>query len=210
MRSETASVQSVGGVEHAALWAYARSGHLDWPLQAAFRLMQMYLDYEPDDLDVTISELLVATSDSADPQLPPSVSEVLKLLRTRLGMDVAFVSQIADDRRTFMAVDQAADFAPLQVGMSDPVEESWCQRVVEGRLPERMDDAAPYIASGQAPDPGIPIGTHLSTPVRLSGGAVYGTLCCFSRGIQAGADIDRLRYTASLLAARLAPSPVAT
>lgn len=165
----------------------------------------MYLDYEPDDLDVKISELLVATSDSADPELPAAVPEVLKLLRTRLGMDVAFVSQIADDRRTFKAVDCAADFPLLEVGMSDPVEESWCQRVVEGRLPELMEDAASYVASGQAPDPGFPIGTHLSTPVRLSGGDVYGTLCCFSRGICADADIDRLRYTARLLAARLAP-----
>jgi len=180
------------------------------PQEPTFRLAPMYLDYEPDDLDVKISELLVATSDSADPELPAAVPEVLKLLRTRLGMDVAFVSQIANNRRTFMAVDHAPDFAPVQAGMSDPVEESWCQWVVEGRLPERMDDAAAYVASGQAPDPGIPIGTHLSTPVRLSGGAVYGTLCCFSRGIQAGADIDRLRYTASLLAARLAPDSVAT
>ncbi len=166
--------------------------------------MGMYLDYEPDDLDVTICELLVATSDSADPALPTAVPEVLKLLRTRLGMDVAFVSQIADGRRTFKAVDCAPDFPLLQVGMSDPVEESWCQRVVEGRLPELMEDAATYVASGQAPDPGFPIGTHLSTPVRLSGGTVYGTLCCFSRGVCADADIDRLRYTARLLADRLA------
>lgn len=165
----------------------------------------MLLDYDPDDLDVKISELLVATSDSADPELPAAVPEVLKLLRTRLGMDVAFVSQLTADHRTIMAVDSAPDFSPVEVGRSDPVEESWCQRVVEGRLPERMEDAAPYIASGKAPDPGFPIGTHLSTPVRLSGRAVYGTLCCFSRGVRADADIDRLRYTANLLAARLAP-----
>lgn len=170
----------------------------------------MFLDYHPDDLDVTISELLVATSDSADPELPAAVPEVLKLLRKRLGMDVAFVSQIADDRRTFMAVDSAPGFAPLQAGMSDPVEESWCQRVVEGRLPEVMADAAPYIASGAAPDPGFAIGTHLSTPVRLSDGAVYGTLCCFSRGVQAGADIERLRYTANLIAAKLSPPAART
>nr|WP_295786089.1 histidine kinase [Rhodoferax sp.] len=129
----------------------------------------MYLDYEPDDLDVKISELLVATSDSADPDLPAAVPEVLKLLRTRLGMDIAFVSQIAHGRRTLMAVDNAPGFTPIQAGMSDPVEESWCQRVVEGRLPERMGDATAYVASGQAPDPGFPIGTHLSAPVRLSG-----------------------------------------
>ncbi len=167
----------------------------------------MNLHYDPDDLDVTISELLVATCDAADPDLPAAVSEVLQLLRLRLGMDVAFVSQITEGRRIFKAVDSAPDFSPLQVGQSDPVEESWCQRVVEGRLPERMADAAAFVASGQAPDPGITIGTHLSTPVRLADGTVYGTLCCFSRGVRSDADIDRLRYTARLLAARLVPAP---
>ena len=65
----------------------------------------MFLDYNPDDLDVTISELLVATSDAADPDLPAAVPQVLKLLRTRLNMDVAFVSQITEGRRTIKAVD---------------------------------------------------------------------------------------------------------
>lgn len=167
----------------------------------------MFLDYNPDDLDVKISELLVATSDAADPELPAAVPQVLKLLRARLGMDVAFVSQIADDRRTIQAVDSAPGFAPLSPGMSDPAEESWCQRVVEGRLPEAIQDAAPYVASGAAPDPGFPIGTHLSTPVRLANGAVYGTLCCFSRDTHAEADIERLRYTANLLASKLTLAP---
>ncbi|MFY3385681.1 GAF domain-containing protein [Paracidovorax sp. MALMAid1276] len=167
----------------------------------------MFLDYNPDDLDVTITELLVATSDAADHELPAVVPAVLQMLRQRLGMDVAFVSQIADGRRTFMAVDSAPGFSPVEAGMSDPVEESWCQRVVEGRLPEKIGNAAPYVAAGKAPDPGFPIGTHLSTPVRLAGGQLYGTLCCFSRGVQADADADinRLRYTANLLAQKLSP-----
>ena len=163
-------------------------------------------DYNPDDLDVTISEMLVATSDSADPDLPTVVPTVLKLLRTRLGMDVAFVSQIANGRRTIEAVDSDPEFSPVQAGMSDPVEESWCQYVVEGRLPEKIEDAKPLVAAGKVPDPGFPIGTHLSTPVRLAGGEVYGTLCCFSRGVQPDADIERLRYTANLLAAKLSPA----
>lgn len=165
----------------------------------------MFLDYEPDDLDVTISELLVATSDSADPALPRAVPDVLKLLRAKLGMDVAFVSQFVDGQRLIQAADTDPGFAPVHAGTCDPVEQSWCQRVVEGRLPEKIIDAAPYVKSGQAPDPGFAIGTHLSTPVRLPGGRVYGTLCCFSRGVQPEADIERLRYTASLLAAKLKP-----
>lgn len=172
-----------------------------------FRLPGMrLLDYNPDDLDVTITELLVATSDSAAPELPDVVPAVLRLVRTRLGMDVAFVSQIANGRRIFEAVDSAPGFSPIHAGMSDPVEESWCQYVVEGRLPEKIENAKPLIAAGKVPDPGFSIGTHLSTPVRLPGGEVYGTLCCFSRSVLPNVDIERLRYTASLLAARLSPA----
>lgn len=163
----------------------------------------MFLDYNPDDLDVTISELLVATSDSADPELSAAIPQVLQLLRTRLGMDVAFVSQIVDGQRVIKAADSAADFTAVQTGMSDPVEQSWCQQVIEGRLPEAIQDARPLIAAGKLPDPGFPVGTHLSTPVRLPDGGVYGTLCCFSRGVQAEVDIGRLRYTADLLASKL-------
>lgn len=49
----------------------------------------------------------------------------------------------------------------------------------------------------------------LSTPVRLAGGKVYGTLCCcFSRGVQADADIGRLRYAANLLGEKLSAEAV--
>lgn len=162
----------------------------------------MYLDYKPDDVDVQVTELLVASSDQSDGELPSEVGNVLRLLRERMGMDVIFVSQIADGRRTFKAVDSTPGFDVLQPGMSDPVEETWCQQVVEGRLPEVMQDAGPCIESGQVPAPTFPIGTHLSTPVRLPDGSVYGTVCCFSfkPTDSQGADIKRLRYTASLLA----------
>lgn len=170
----------------------------------------MTLDYNPDDIDVKISELLIATSDSADPELPAAVPEVLRLIRSKLKMDVAFVSEITDGTRTFKAVDSIQGFTPhLEAGMSGPAEASWCQHVVEGRLPEVMRDAAPFVASGQAPDPGFAIGTHLSTPVRRADGSVYGTLCCFSRGVKADTDIDLLRRTAHVLAAKLGTPPAA-
>jgi len=115
--------------------------------------------------------------------------------------------------RKFKVVESRPECTIIKAGMSDPVEESWCQRVVDGRLPEMMVDARPFVATGQAPDPGFYIGTHLSTPVRLSDGSVYGTLCCFSgpptqRASAAEMDINRLRYTASLLATKLKPKLV--
>ncbi len=162
-----------------------------------------YLDYEPDDIDVSIAELLMATSDEADPLLHPKVQEALHILRDHLAMDVVFVSQISEGRRTFRVVDASPEFDFLQPGLSDPVEESWCQYVVDGRLPQLVQDAAPYLAAKAIPHTDLKIGTHLSTPVILRDGSVYGTLCCFSAGVKedvSQADLRRLQLTAQLLA----------
>jgi GAF domain-containing protein len=162
-----------------------------------------YLDYDPDDIDVRIAELLVATSDAADPLLHPKVAEALRLLRERMGMDVVFVSQFEQGRRIFRVVDSAPDKTVVKVGESDPLEESWCQHVVEGRLPQLVKDARPHVLAGTVPEPGIEIGTHLSVPVRMGNGRVYGTLCCFSQHVQPAVgdmDLRRLQIVAQLLA----------
>lgn len=167
------------------------------------RLPDMLYDQDKSDFEVEVSELLVATADDADDLVDQRVPPVLRLLRDRMKMDVVFVSAFRDGHRVFTHVDRAAEAPTLSVGAGDPLESSWCQRVVDGRLPELIPDAAPFIARGQAPDPGIPIGTHISTPIRLSGGGVYGTLCCFSAGVNPAVnqdDLRKLRYTAKLVA----------
>jgi hypothetical protein len=160
-------------------------------------------DYDPDDIDVRISELIVATHDAPDPLAHPKVGQALGILRESLNMDVVFVSQFKDSRRTFRVVDVGPGFTKVTAGHSDPVEESWCHHVAQGRLPEFIKDAQPRVASGELPRPGEPIGTHLSTPIRLGNGEVYGTLCCFSHGVVDSAselDLRRLRSAAKLLA----------
>lgn len=167
----------------------------------------MMLDYyNPDDLDVRVAELLVATVDGADDGVAPQVQEVLRLLREKLGMDVVFVSEFVDGLRRFRMVDRAPDAPPLEPGQADPLEESWCQRVVDGRVPEYVHDAAPLVAAGQAPDTGVPIGTHISAPIRSADGRAWGTLCCFAqqvRGEPRPEDLRRLKYSAQMLAAKL-------
>jgi hypothetical protein len=161
------------------------------------------LDYDPDDVDVRIAELLVATSDTADPLLHPKVPEALRLLREKLQMDVVFVSQFVDQRRQFRVVESAPHKTVVKAGQSDPLEETWCQHVVDGRMPQLVKDARPLVEAGTVPDPGMEIGTHLSTPVLLGNGSVYGTLCCFSQEVKAGVgerDLQRLQIVAKLLA----------
>ena len=172
----------------------------------------MFLEYDPDDIDVRIAELLVATSEATDPMLHPKVQEVLRILREALRMDVVFVSQFRDGRRTFKVVDNGPGKTVVVAGQSDPLEQTWCQHVVDGRIPEFVKDAGPLVASGELPRPRVPIGTHVSTPVLLKNGAVYGTLCCFSTTVKEDAsllDLRRLQITAKLLAQDLDATPAA-
>ena len=159
--------------------------------------------YEPDDIDVRIAELLMAIPDEAEPFEHPKVQEALHVLRTHLDMDVAFMSQFKHGRRTYRVVDSSVHHTAIQAGQSDPVEESWCLHVVEGRLPRLLRDAGPYVRSKAVPPTALQIGTHLSTPVVLRNGKIYGTLCCFSADVKPDVslkELARMRLTAQLLA----------
>ena len=158
---------------------------------------------DPADLDLRISELLVATADSSDPGIDEAVSDVLHRLRLQMRMDVVFVSEFENGQRVFRFVDAAAHAPRLHVGDSGPLESSFCQRVVDGRLAELVHDAA-RVSGLPATD--IPVGAHLSTPIRLTDGSVYGTLCCFSSAPNPQLqqrDLTQLRHCAALVARRV-------
>ncbi|MDB5744102.1 MAG: hypothetical protein JWR68_2417 [Polaromonas sp.] len=166
------------------------------------------LGYEPDDLTAKISGLLVVTADnSGDALIDNAVPEILKLLREGMSMDVAFVSEFVAGQRVFRHVDAAPEKAPIAVGGADPLERSWCQRVVDGRLPEYIPVVSADPASAEL-EKALPfrIGTHFSTPIVLKSGEIYGTLCCFSFFPQEAPnpiDLQRLKYTAQLTAIRI-------
>jgi GAF domain-containing protein len=164
-------------------------------------------DFDPQDLEVHIAELLVATADSADAELEAPLQDVLKLLRSNLDMDVVFVSEFVDGRRVFRQVEQGAHL--ITVGDSNELEASWCQRVVDGRLPQFIDDGATFQARDAALATPFPIGTHMSVPIVLRGGEIYGTLCCFSHHVNGRLnkkDLRTLSYTAQLAAERIQQS----
>jgi len=108
------------------------------------------------------------------------IGHVLRIVRKHLGMDVAFVSRFRAEDRVFEHVD-ADGAAPIQVGQTIPLHEGYCQKVVSGELPQLIPDTSTVPAALAIPaTQAIPIGSHLSVPVRLEEGEVYGTLCCFS------------------------------
>ncbi len=109
-----------------------------------------------------------------------SVDRILKAVRTHLGMDVAFAANVTSTQTVIRHADTAAR-APFKAGDSFPVDDGYCKRILDGRIPALIHDAAavPEVA-GLACTREMPIGAHLSVPLRLSDGSVYGTFCCFS------------------------------
>lgn len=65
-----------------------------------------------------------------------TLADALHSIRSHLGMEVAFISEFVDCRRVFRQVDSQLDPVPIRVGGSDALAESYCQRIIDGRLPE--------------------------------------------------------------------------
>ena len=168
--------------------------------------MNVFGQFDNKDVSVTVSELLVATADSSDALLDDSVEEVLHALRKQMNLDVVFVSEIVDGKRVFRFVNAGAGGLPLRAGESSPVEETFCQRILDGRMPELVHDVAALPASLDLPPTPVRIGAHLSTPIVLQDGRSYGTLCCFSASPNPALnekDLRTLRNCAVLVARKL-------
>lgn len=126
---------------------------------------------------MNLSELILSPGKPGSETLP----DLLSAIRQHLGMDVAFIAEFTGGKRVFRQVDPPTPDNPVQPGAGDPLEETFCQRVADGRLPELMQDASKNPVAAALPiTHTLPVGAHLSVPIRLSDGGVYGTFCCFS------------------------------
>ncbi|RYX95241.1 MAG: GAF domain-containing protein [Comamonadaceae bacterium] len=165
-----------------------------------------FFDYEPNDMTVRVSELLIATSDDSDQFIDAAVQEMLSLLRAKMQMDIVFVSEFSEGELVLKYLDSPVD-APVQRGQKFPLEETWCQRVVKGRLPPFIANCNEYFATAELlKKVPFPIGTFYSVPIVLANGSVYGTLCCLSYeplDTPDAKDLNRLKYTAQMTANRI-------
>lgn len=110
-----------------------------------------------------------------------TLTEALHSVRRHLRMEVAFIAEFREGRRVFRQIEGQHHSISLVVGEGDPLDDSYCQRIVDGRLPELIHDAREFQEALVLPATlAIPIGAHMSVPIRFSDGSLYGTFCCFS------------------------------
>jgi len=105
---------------------------------------------------------------------------MVRAVRTHLGMDVGFISEFGDQFRTFRVVDANGN-TPIEQGSSMPMDQGFCARVAAGHLPQLIPDTA-LVPAAESLSTGMdmPVGAHLSVPIQLKDGQVYGTFCCLS------------------------------
>ena len=112
---------------------------------------------------------------------PESLEDMLRDVREAFRMDVAFVSKFAADQLVFRKLEGDAESFGWQEGDSFPLDESYCKRVLEGRIPRVVPDAGREEATRDlrvTSEAGM--GSYCAVPLVLSDGRLYGTLCCVS------------------------------
>ena len=113
-------------------------------------------------------------SSEADEQ----IAQLLRTARRKLDLSVAFLSRIDETTRTMRVVESA--LPEVRAGYSGPRDSGFCLAVVEGRLPPVMPDVRDVPAAMALHPADLPqIRGHVSVPVVLSDGTVYGTFCTF-------------------------------
>lgn len=129
------------------------------------------------------------------------------MARTHLDMDVAFVSEWIDGQQVFRHLDGQGETFDMRVDTGRPLEGSYCIRVMDGRLPNFVGDAAanPVVRDLDATRE-LGIGSYIGVPVRFSDGRFFGMLCCLSHTEEPTLnprDVRFMEMLASLVAERL-------
>jgi len=150
---------------------------------------------------------LVAPPEPSAASLGDIIHSAVNLARICLGMDVAFITEFKDGMRIFRHIATTEEFVPIKVGDANPLEESYCQYVVDGQIPASVDDSHIYpILKALGATEAMKIRAHLGVPIRLSDGSVFGTFCCYSRNPSSRLrDVDVVAMTqfADLIATML-------
>ncbi|KLE33996.1 sensor domain-containing phosphodiesterase [Aurantiacibacter luteus] len=140
----------------------------------------------------------------------PGIDRILASVRGHLGLDIAFVARwVEGEQRELTHVSSDLDL-PMGPGYRNPREEGYCWHILNGRLPELIQDPADYpLTATMEITEFLPVGCHLNTPLRLSDGTVWGSFCALGRKTDrtmTERDLGILKSFAGLAAERIESS----
>jgi len=122
---------------------------------------------------------LVALTKSVVSEPNSTLKRTLEAIRQHLGMHVAYVSEFTNGRAVFREVDAPGLESLVKVGDSHSLDDVYCKHILEGRLPELIPDTSlEFLAMALPITAAAGIGSHISVPIRLPDGRLYGMFCC--------------------------------
>lgn len=113
-----------------------------------------------------------------------SVDALLQLAKDQLGMEVAFLGTFEGTTGQQRVRNLIASVAvPLVVGQLQPVDDTYCKAITDGRMQVVIPDTAKDpLARAMAVTRDLNIGSHVGVPLHRRDGRLYGTLCTWSTG----------------------------
>jgi PAS domain S-box-containing protein len=134
------------------------------------------------DLDVTgTAPAADAITDLADFAAEPTVRAALESVRQLLGMEVAYVSEIVGEKMVFRDLQGDGDSFGITGDLELPLEQTYCKRMLDGRIPNLIPDASADDRVASLPATrAANIGAFATVPLTRNDGSLYGTLCAAS------------------------------
>jgi EAL domain-containing protein (putative c-di-GMP-specific phosphodiesterase class I) len=107
------------------------------------------------------------------------IADLLVTAKKSLDLSVAFLSRM-DGTTQHLEVVETSVPVLVQEGAKVRQDTSFCQAILDGRLPAVIPDVKRSPTAMALPSARIPrIRSYVSTPVHLSDGSLYGTFCAF-------------------------------
>ena len=105
------------------------------------------------------------------------VANLLQTARSSLGLSLAFLSRLDGVTQHLEVVESAIPFL-FRDGLTQVQQTSFCQAILDGKLPAVMPDVTQFPEAMKLPAARLPrIRSFVSVPVVLSDGTLYGTFC---------------------------------
>ena len=135
------------------------------------------------------------------------IAGTLTLARELLGMDAAHVSDFTERTQRFRRVEGDTASFDLHEGDELPLEETYCVRMADGRIPNVVPDTSqePEVA-GLPVTKAAGLGAYVGVPIVAASGELLGSFCCLSHEPDpslADRDIRFLHVLAKLVADRI-------
>jgi response regulator RpfG family c-di-GMP phosphodiesterase len=125
----------------------------------------------------------------------PTIARALDAVREFLDMEVAYTSEIVDDRQALRELSGDRESFHLVDGGALPLEETYCHRVMTGRLPNLLHDVQNDPRTADMLVTRIAnVGAFATVPLTFSDGTVHGTLCAASHDAKPSLGYRELQF----------------